>query len=411
MWFYGLSGLLVFAVPPQEISLKLAGTWSGLGKGNAAKVVVAGHYAFLGAHQDGCFIIDVSNPSAPTLVGRYTNATDAADIDVLGPYAYVVDSSRSLHIVDVSDPAKPVGVGRHETYAYAAKAVGQYVFLLGGEGLEDFRILDVGNPQEPVVRSTFAWTDGSSPSGIAVSGGRVFISDRHGGLGIFDVRSATSPYLIGKRSQSTGILGVHVSGSYAYLPYDGLGLEIVPVSDPGSPILARRIDTDGYAQAVFVSGGYAYVADGSAGIVVIDVRHPLNPQRVGNYKTTGLAVDVFVAGGNVFVADNLQGLVILSGAPLPEGPPQIDAQPEDLRFVTGSKMESYTWEQSGAGWRSLMSSIRFNPNRWGCWTLPVFHQTWPCICVNLTSISSIHAPAFMSLTSAIDCLRFGRPGS
>ena len=68
---------------------------------------------------NGLQIIDVSNPSAPALVGSYDTAGMAQDVAVSGTLAYVVNFDDGLEIVDVSHPAVPVRVGIYDTPGHA----------------------------------------------------------------------------------------------------------------------------------------------------------------------------------------------------------------------------------------------------------------------------------------------------
>ena len=83
---------------------------------NAFSVYVSGKYAYVaGFSPDSLAIIDISNPSSPTLVGGVTNSTymdSATSVYVSGKYAYVAGYySDSLAIIDISNPSSPTLVG------------------------------------------------------------------------------------------------------------------------------------------------------------------------------------------------------------------------------------------------------------------------------------------------------------
>ena len=74
----------------------------------ANDLAVVGRYAYIADGADGLRIVDVSDPQAPTAVGRCDTPGSAADVSVCGSYTYVADGDAGLQVIDVSDPAHPV---------------------------------------------------------------------------------------------------------------------------------------------------------------------------------------------------------------------------------------------------------------------------------------------------------------
>jgi hypothetical protein len=66
-------------------------------------VQVVGNYAYVADGYSGLQIIDISNPTTPTLKGNYDTSDFARGVQVVGNYAYVADDYSGLQIIDVSE--------------------------------------------------------------------------------------------------------------------------------------------------------------------------------------------------------------------------------------------------------------------------------------------------------------------
>ena len=58
--------------------------------------------------EGGLMLVDISNPSSPTLAGSYDTNDYADGVSVSGNYAYVANGSDGLVIVDISNPSSPI---------------------------------------------------------------------------------------------------------------------------------------------------------------------------------------------------------------------------------------------------------------------------------------------------------------
>ncbi|MFM6592768.1 MAG: hypothetical protein ACKPJH_08845, partial [Dolichospermum sp.] len=57
---------------------------------------VVGNYAYVTDYYSGLQIIDISNPTTPTLKGNYDTSGSAIGVQVVGNYAYVADHDSGL---------------------------------------------------------------------------------------------------------------------------------------------------------------------------------------------------------------------------------------------------------------------------------------------------------------------------
>ncbi len=276
--------------------------------GPVSAVAVSGDYANL-AGASGLVIADVSQPSAPRLVGEVGMRYGAVDIAVSGDYAYVA-AADGLDVIDVSTPSTPVEVGFLDTGgAVGVVAVsGGYAYVAAG--LRGFGVVDVSTPSAP--RAVASILSGVAIHDVALSGDYAYVAASGPyGLLVVDVSTPSRPALVGSVSTATPGQSIAVSGGFAYLVGGGL-LEVFDLSTPPSPVEVASIDTPGSAYDVAVSGGFAYVAAGDnfpfggGGLSVIDVSTPSAPVEVGSVDvapvgTIGFASDVAVWHGYAYV--------------------------------------------------------------------------------------------------------------
>ncbi len=77
-----------------------------------SQIYLSGNMAYMTSGTTGLYIIDITSPDSPTLLGNFSNGNNLADVMTSGNIAYVLDINwvRMLSI-DVSNPFNPVQVG------------------------------------------------------------------------------------------------------------------------------------------------------------------------------------------------------------------------------------------------------------------------------------------------------------
>ncbi len=277
--------------------------------GSVLSVAVSGNYAYLGQGQD-VVIVDITDVSNPSEVGRVTTTAVVNGIAVSGNYAYVSNGNSGLVVVDISNRSAPAIKG---TYAYSSGAAygvavsGNYAYV--AYGTSGLIIVDITNPTALTLKYRYDTTNAKS---VALSGNYAYIADDTSGLVIVDVTTPSSVKLASSYD-TVKATGVTVSGSYAYVADDTNGLVIVNVKNPAVATYTGRLDTPGNALSVVVFGSYAYVADGDNGLSIVNIANPASPASTGTYSATaGYASCVVVSGNYAYVAYGRSGLAIVN---------------------------------------------------------------------------------------------------
>jgi hypothetical protein len=328
------------------------------------RVAVAGSFAYVACGGAGLRVINISNPSAPVIVGAYDTPGFAQGVAVNGSYAYIADDSAGLRILNISNPASPTSVGVVDTPGLASDVAvaGSYAYVADANGLV---VIDVSSPAAPVIRGSYSL---SAAFEVKVAGATAYVAGNGAGLVMINVSSPTNPTWLGASlpigAQDASTVGLAVQGGYAYVANRTGGLAILNVanpssstavaqlmdwfagfkiagrpglavvtgtkfwnggkssvnglrcldtSDPAKPVVLSSLDVSNLVfKAVALAGNYAYVACGTAGMRVFDISNPSTPLSVGSYDTAGFAQGVAVAGNYAYVADDAAGLQILN---------------------------------------------------------------------------------------------------
>jgi hypothetical protein len=270
--------------------------------GRAAKVAVAGNYAYVADEGAGLRVVDISNPAVPVEVGSCLTLGSAWDVEVSGNYAYVADNTWGLRVVDIACPSFPVVVGScHSLEGARGVAVsGNYAYVVDGYSC-GMRVVDITNPAAPFEVGFYA--TGGGAWGIGVAGSYAYVARGSNALRIVNIANPLNPVEVSVYSAPGWTWDVAVWGIYAYVADEGGGLRVVDISNPSAPTEVGVCDTR--AVAVTVSENWAYVGAGFSGLRVVNITTPGAPFEAGFYdmEMPGYACGIAVRGILTYVVD------------------------------------------------------------------------------------------------------------
>jgi len=270
-------------------------------------VEVVGTVAYVAAGGDGFRLIDVSEPTTPTLVGTYDTPYSAMASAISGTVAYVADGGTGLLSIDITEPMTPTEIGRQDTPGVAQDVALSGPYACVADSSRGVRILDIGNATAPSEVSAYDLP--SASRSVAVSGTHAFVGEYYyssgasESLGVLRSIDLSSPTTLTQTDLYTlpdrGI-DVVVQGPYAYVAANGSGLQIVDVSDPTSVAFVGEVDTPKLAVGVAVSATTVYVADGNGGMRIVDASNAAAPVSVGHLR--GDFASIALKGQYAFLA-------------------------------------------------------------------------------------------------------------
>ncbi len=154
--------------------------WKGPCYNSFEGIAVAGNYAHLAASY-GLEIVDITNPEACSLAGRYSELYPY-DVAIMNTYAYLYTSYPYIKIIDVSNPTGPKYLGSYIAKFGGAQSIsisGQRALLVGQHAVTSepgysLEILDLSNPAAPASVAAYNGVEGATgiDSLVYVAAGR-----------------------------------------------------------------------------------------------------------------------------------------------------------------------------------------------------------------------------------------------
>ncbi len=253
----------------------------------------------------GLSIVDISDPSAPELIGRYDPVGSPYNRFFQSTfrygYAYCAGRSEGISILDLSDPGLPILAGHYEEAGLSFEGVASYGTHLytaaHGDGLKIYSIAD---PDTLFLVGELP--DLTDARRLVLDPPRAFVADGAGGLAVVDVSDPAAPALVAAVATGGVAVDIAVTGDIACLAVGGSGLDIVDISSPEEPVLLSSVDTPGTALGVALEDSLAFVADWE-GVQVARISDPSAPELAGWEDTPGRAMGIDAVGTDCVVAD------------------------------------------------------------------------------------------------------------
>ncbi len=224
---------------------------------------------------------------------------------------------------------------------------GNYLFF-GGD--EIFCVADISNPSNPQLIAKLYFR--ATCRQLAVWKGYAYITSRHQGVWIFDVRDPYHPAFLCHYDSVELATGVCVSDNLLFIAQRQYGVEIVDITDHAHPkhiTVVRTIE----AQSVCYANGYIYAGEFHKNCVghvsAVDVRDPYNPVLTESVPLDGYGDGVDVYKGRLFVSTGHHS----------EGGAMQRVPPEDPRYGKGHGLEIF--DLSDPAHPAFISRVKFPP--------------------------------------------------
>jgi LPXTG-site transpeptidase (sortase) family protein len=211
-------------------------------------------------------IVSFSNPSNPTLAGRFPDVYNYKEIAVYGDYAYVltaesldwgVPARHLLRVYDISNPNSPTYRGEFDFGSLQMKvfAWGDYAYV---SAENTFSVIDVSDPSNPTLAGQVTGNPLYSINTTREESGRIWVSNGYAYVvpgyqdarlfHIIDVFNPLNPQFIGTYSFSANrhVTGIVVEGEYMYVGTYWPMITIFNLINPVTPVYVQ----DGIGLAV-----------------------------------------------------------------------------------------------------------------------------------------------------------------
>jgi len=271
--------------------------------GSFDEIRVVGELAYLLSQLHGLQVWDVSDKTAPALLGRVEISGFVRDLEVQGDIAYVLNTRDGLLTVDVSDPHAPSILGSLETFSDPQRLAVQGDFVYVADNYSGIRVVDASDPTAPRLLNTIELI--GQMTDVAAEGDLVYVVALRSGMQVLDVSDPLAPSVIaGPVFETAGALDIELEATLAYASGSPHGsIQVIDVSDPRSPLQRSGYFGRGYTYDSEVFDGIVY--DLTNGAIVdfgsalrpplevgidIDPRHETNRIRLGKRGVVPVAV-------------------------------------------------------------------------------------------------------------------------
>jgi hypothetical protein len=246
--------------------------------------------------------------------GSGTTETGPNGLAINGRYAYTTTwTTETLNVIDLSNPTSPTLVGSVSTadsQPVDVAAAGHNVFTVsfGSNYLDGY---DVSNPTHPV--QTGYIPTAHTPHAIALQGQYAFVAEDNGSTGlfeVFDVSTTTSLTPVSSKTTTVGCDNLFVAGNYVYTIGDSK-MEVFDITNPLAPVTKGTIATNTHPTGIYVQGRYAYVTSGNTSVAaqlqIFDISNPSSITQVGSVSLGGASTNpqnITIQGRYGYIVDN-----------------------------------------------------------------------------------------------------------
>ena len=171
--------------------------------GDLENIFISGNYVYVvtSDHNAELQIIDVTKPTTPIVVGIYDDSglSRAKGVFVTNSIAYIVfDGENELVTVDVSNPAAPVFIGGISLSGDANEVtvLGTNVYIASNNSSQELQVIDASNPSNLSQIGYYDTFVSDQAETIVSFGSTVIIGTNNGYVHLFDVTTPSSPSLL-----------------------------------------------------------------------------------------------------------------------------------------------------------------------------------------------------------------------
>ncbi len=271
----------------------------------------------------GLSLIDISQPSAPLLLGSVEfEFLNAVAMDGDRAWAVTTTNYGLLVSFDLSDPTTPqiAGIQDLET-GRDIRLQGAHLYTAGISFTAAVNIFDVSGPT-PVPVGSYGGCNGAV--GLDVQGALLALPCENGELHLLDISNPGRPQLLGIYSDPSNFYpgkSALIDGDFVHFGHNG-GIDLIDVSNPSAPVRLERVPlaTPAWNLAAASSGG-AWVASGQGGGALTGATG-LDPELTLGAGTIDFSL-IPVGGNNnrYLILTNTGGMELLISEIVESGPP------------------------------------------------------------------------------------------
>jgi parallel beta-helix repeat protein len=266
--------------------------------------------AYVAAGSSGLHVIDLRDPSTPSLVASWNSPGTCEGVAVRGESIYVADGPFGLRILE-RQTMKPLGSAFDDFFVFDVVLLNDYAVLAGADA--GVLIADISNRNE--VREVASIDTPGNARAVAIAGHLAAVADQWEGLRVIDVSNPRQPRDVAAFETSSWAMDVWFEANKVFVANGSGGVIAVDLTDPSAPRQLGFMPVDlGETVAVARRGPLAALASGRTGIHLADVTGA-TPRMIGSAVPLIAALRVDLTPSHAFVSGSPWLTVIDISAP------------------------------------------------------------------------------------------------
>ncbi|HSN54193.1 MAG TPA: hypothetical protein VLT32_05955 [Candidatus Sulfomarinibacteraceae bacterium] len=261
---------------------------------------------------DHLHVVDLSAPTAPSELGLLAGFIAGRGLDVVGDLVFV-QGYDTLYVVNVANPTSPGLSGELEVSALDLVAVSDHVFLTSGYA--GLRVVDVSDPTSPTEVAAVDLGADTSARYLDVVNGRAYVSGRGAPsddkLFVVDLTDPNAPVVEADPVIAAGGGDIVVRDGLAHV-FGGYpeALHIYDVTVPETPVWqgSATIPSAQYSERLAAIDDHVLVTTYLRGLTIVETTAPTAPAPVGRLDAPGRSSDAAYSDGVLFIAGEDRGL-------------------------------------------------------------------------------------------------------
>ena len=299
--------------------------WVSTVGGSAVGITVRDDFAYMAMGSAGLYVVDVSAPSLPKVVGKLTDVPADQVLVADGPAVVRPSDWGTFRFVDVEDPAAPVAVGDYTVDCEHGKwgvLDGELLVVACKDG--SVEIVTYAAPSAPEVVGTYevpgiVRSAYGSSNHLLLAWTESYSADIPFFIQLVDLSNPAAPgqvasWQVFPLPDEEGFPALRLVDEWVYLLNGRTGersvLRVYQLDNGDEPFLASELLFDEQLSAMDFTGDIAWLA-GAHTVTALDVGDPANPSELDTHLPFGHPKGLKGHDERAFVAGGSAGLQVL----------------------------------------------------------------------------------------------------
>jgi len=315
--------------------------------GSFQSLTLVGDFMVIAAGHEGIHVVNISDPTAPTLVGSSSTGLYAFDVAVIGNHAYVAAGSDEFMVLALYPDAPPEIVAQLSTPGFPSSITANDRYIYLADRSSGLRVYDIHpDPEQPTLATLIPITQNIDQ--VEIDEDRLALSTVDEGVTLYDLSFPSQPIAIQIIEEYFDVQDIGLDGTNLYLVLDR-EMDIYDISSSALLLASYDLDDHHHAMAIDEQGTVLLTGDHQAVLIdasnlafvspiaefapevsvrsmvvmgdvaylathdflqIIDISDPMDIQPLGRLDTISGMYDVAVTGTTVVMGFDGDGLLI-----------------------------------------------------------------------------------------------------